>query len=272
MGGHPVSVAQPSRPAARVNILSHHTIGRYLFAVATVAGTFALRTWLIPFSGTSALLFFAAVMVTSLFAGVGPGICALLISLPLAAYAFVTRAGYPHFQAAYQTLLFAIDGVVVIYLTYLMKKGRQAAKTPTGNCCANEEITRSMARTREIIELSPDAFFQADLDARFTDVNQAAWALRLRSGRVRWQNSLRYYSSRGRTPAEGGPGRTSCAGTNEHSRVDPKAEGWKIRAGRVEFEHPVRRPLAGVRARHQRAQAHRTGATGIGGTISAHHR
>ena len=34
-----------------------------------------------------------------------------------------------------------------------------------------------MARTREVIELAPDAFFQADLDARFTDVNQAACQL-----------------------------------------------------------------------------------------------
>ena len=34
-----------------------------------------------------------------------------------------------------------------------------------------------MARTREVIELAPDAFFQADLDARFTDVNQAACRL-----------------------------------------------------------------------------------------------
>jgi PAS domain S-box-containing protein len=32
----------------------------------------------------------------------------------------------------------------------------------------------SEASTRELIERAPDAFFQADLDARFTDVNQAA--------------------------------------------------------------------------------------------------
>ena len=164
----------------RVNILFHNTIVRYLFAIATVASTFALRIWLIPFTGTGApfVLFFAAVLVTSLFAGVGPGICALLISLPLAAYTFVTRAGYPLFQAAFQTLLFAIDGIVVIYLTYLMKKGRQAAQDANRQLRgANEEITRSMARTREVIELSPDAFFQADLEARFTDVNQAACRL-----------------------------------------------------------------------------------------------
>jgi PAS domain S-box-containing protein len=164
----------------RLNTLFQNTIVCYLFAIAAVASMFALRIWLIPFTGTGApfVLFFAAVLVTSLFAGVGPGICALLISMPLAAYTFVTRAGYSPLQAAFQALLFAIDGIVVIYLTYLMKKGRQAAQDANRQLRdANEEITRSMARTREVIELSPDPFFQADLDARYTDVNQAACRL-----------------------------------------------------------------------------------------------
>jgi PAS domain S-box-containing protein len=42
---------------------------------------------------------------------------------------------------------------------------------------ANEQIAWSMARTHEVIELAPDAFFQADLEGRFTDVNQAACQL-----------------------------------------------------------------------------------------------
>jgi PAS domain S-box-containing protein len=165
---------------ARVWTLFHNTFVRYLFAVATAASTFAIRLWLIPFTGTGApfVLFIAAVMVTSLFAGVGPGICALLISMPLSAYPFMTRAGHTHFQVAFQTLLFAIDGIVVIYLTYLMKKGRQAGQDANRQLrAAHEESTGLMARTREVIELSPDAFFQADLEARFTDVNQAACQL-----------------------------------------------------------------------------------------------
>ena len=36
------------------------------------------------------------------------------------------------------------------------------------------EVSRSEARRRDLIELAPDAFFLADLDGRFTDVNQAA--------------------------------------------------------------------------------------------------
>jgi PAS domain S-box-containing protein len=148
------------------DLLFHHRIARYLFAVAMVAGTFALRLWLIPFTGTGApfVLFVAAILVTSLFAGVGPGIIALLISLPLAVYTFVTGAGYSLFQATFQALLFTADGAVIVYLTFLMRKGRRAAQ-------------HASARTHEVIELAPDAFFQADFGARFTDVNQAACQL-----------------------------------------------------------------------------------------------
>jgi PAS domain S-box-containing protein len=39
---------------------------------------------------------------------------------------------------------------------------------------ANEEIAEAAARTREVIELSPDAFFLADMDLRITEVNAAA--------------------------------------------------------------------------------------------------
>ena len=56
-----------------------------------------------------------------------------------------------------------------------MRKGRAAFQEAIGHLRnANEEIARSVARTREVIELAPDAFFQADLNGNFTDVNQAA--------------------------------------------------------------------------------------------------
>jgi PAS domain S-box-containing protein len=163
---------------ARVGTLFHHTFVRYLFAIATVASTFAIRVWLIPFTGTGAsfVLFFAAVLVTSIAAGIGPGICAFAISVPLST--LVTGAGLPPLHAAVQGLLFAVDATSVIYLTFLMKKERQAAQGANQRLrWANEEISRSMARTREVIELAPEAFFQADLDARFTDVNRAACRL-----------------------------------------------------------------------------------------------
>src|SRR5262245_40106470 len=164
---------------ARVGTLLQNTLIRYLFAIVTVASTFALGSWLIPFTGNAPfVLFFAAILVTSLVAGIGPGICAILISVPLAAYTFVTSAGDPPLQAAVLGLLFAVEGIVVVYLAFLMKKERQAAQDANQRLrWSNEEIIRSMVRTREVIELAPDAFFQADLDGRFTDVNPAACRL-----------------------------------------------------------------------------------------------
>jgi PAS domain S-box-containing protein len=162
-----------------VDMLFQRTIVGYLFGIAAVGSAFVLRIWLIPLTGTGVpfVLFFAAVMVTSLVAGVGPGSCAVLLSMPLAAYTFV-RAGYPLIQASFQALLFAVDGFVVVYLTSLMQRGSRAVEDANRQLrSASEETSRSEARTRDVIELAPDAFFLADLNARLTDVNQAACQL-----------------------------------------------------------------------------------------------
>jgi PAS domain S-box-containing protein len=146
-----------------VHFVTRNTVARYLFAVVAVLTTFALRIWFVPLTGTGApfVLFFTAALVTSLVVGKGPGICAVLLGMLLGAYTFVVRAGYTVNEATFQSLLFAVDGIVVVYLTHLMKKSR-------------EEIRKAEAHTRELIELAPDAFFLADLDARFIDVNPAA--------------------------------------------------------------------------------------------------
>jgi PAS domain S-box-containing protein len=129
---------------------------RYAFAVAMVIGAFGLRKLLEPVTGTGApfVLFFGAVLVASLVGGRGPGILATLLSVPLGAYEFVVRAGYPLSEAIPQAGLFAIDCLVVIYMSFL--------------------IRLSAARMRDLIELAPDAFFLADLDGRYVEVNQAA--------------------------------------------------------------------------------------------------
>jgi hypothetical protein len=103
----------------RFNGLFENTILRYSFGVAAVAGAFVLRIWLMPWTGTGApfVLFFSVVVTTSVFAGVGPAILAVLLSTPLAAYTFVVGAGYSAAQASFQSLLFAADGLIVICLT-----------------------------------------------------------------------------------------------------------------------------------------------------------
>jgi len=165
------------RMTHRINILLQNTIFRYLFGIVAVAGVFALRLWLIRLTGTGApfVLFFGAVLVTSLFAGVGPAICAVLLSMPLGAYTFVMGAGYSVVQASFQSLLFAVDGVVVIYLTCLTQKGarslehahRQVRESEERYCALFDSIDEGFC----VIEV---LFDDADhpVDYRFLDVNR----------------------------------------------------------------------------------------------------
>jgi len=155
---------------SRVKILFQNTTFHYLFAIAAVASVFALRKWLIPFTGTGApfVLFFAAVLVTSLLAGVGPGICAVLLSMPLAAYTFVVGAGYPVFQAVVQSLLFSVDGSVVVYLTFLMKKGRQTAEEANRQmrgALADEQLARGQAESAREQMRESEEKYQALFDS-----------------------------------------------------------------------------------------------------------
>jgi len=133
-----------------------HPLARYGFAVVVVLAAFGLRKLLQAETGTGApfVLFFGAVLASSLTGGPGPGILATLLSVPLGAYWFVMLAGFTLWQAAFQSALFTVDCAVVIYLTTL--------------------ITRSEERVRALVDLAPDAFFLSDLDGRYVDVNSAA--------------------------------------------------------------------------------------------------
>ena len=100
---------------------------RYLFGLFTVLVAFLLRLAVAPLTGNGApfVLFFGALLVTSLMAGVGPGITVLMLSLPLAAYMFVMRAGYSASQAVFQSVLYAFDGALVIYVAAGVRRWRR---------------------------------------------------------------------------------------------------------------------------------------------------
>lgn len=138
-------------------------LARYAFAFATILVAYASRRLLEPFTGTGApfVIFFGAIVATSVWAGTGPGLVASALGLWLGAHSFVVRAGYTASQATFQAALFAIDAAIVIYLSSLITHARRSA-----------EVTRE--HLRDLIELAPDAFFLADLEGRITDVNQAA--------------------------------------------------------------------------------------------------
>jgi len=153
-----------------------HPATRYLAAVAAVAAALLLRMLLEPITGSGArfVLAFAAVLVVSLFIGTGPGLLTLALSLPLTAYLSI-HAGTPVSQAVFQALLYGVDGLIILYVASIVTKRRQALDYANRELRRlTQEAAQSEAHAREVIELSPDAFFLADLEARFTDVNHAA--------------------------------------------------------------------------------------------------
>jgi PAS domain S-box-containing protein len=155
-------------------------VARYAVSVIAVGAALGLRMLAEPWTGTGApfVLFFGAMLVTSLLAGVGPALLTLALSLPLGGYLFAMGAGYPASQAVFQSTLFGIDGLVVIYMTWLIGgERRRLEQTIRELRDVSEDRARALARVRETIELAPDAFFLANLEARFTDVNQAACRL-----------------------------------------------------------------------------------------------
>ena len=162
----------------RFNRLFENTIFRYSFGVAAMAGAFVLRIWLIPWTGTGApfVLFFSVVVTTSVFAGVGPAILAVLLSTPLAAYTFVVGAGYSTAEASFQSLLFAADGLVVICLTLLTNKAVRSLQDANRQVCEAEEKYHSLFDSIDegfcVIEVLFDDANQP-VDYRFLEVNPA---------------------------------------------------------------------------------------------------
>ena len=166
--------------APRFDLLGRSAAVRYAFALAAVAAALGLRILVAPLTGTGApfVLFVGAALIVSLLAGTGPGAAVIAVSLPLGAYLFAVRAGYSGSEAAFQGVLYCVDGIIIVYLTSLMnKRGRVSGAANRELRRLGEEATRSEGRTPQVIELAPDAYFLADLDARYIDVNHAACKL-----------------------------------------------------------------------------------------------
>jgi PAS domain S-box-containing protein len=100
-----------------------------------------------------------------------PWLFILLVALPIAASAFALGARYSLSKLSVQALFYLLDGLIVVYLSLVVRRVLGRLRS------ANDEIVQQAARTRAVIDLAPDAFFQSDLEARFTDVNQAACRL-----------------------------------------------------------------------------------------------
>ena len=129
---------------------------------------------------------------------------------------------------------------------------------------ANEQVTQAAQRTREIIELAPDAFFQADLDARFTDVNEAACRMlgykreelvgKTVFDIIPAEDAARLRRVKADLLVPGNVDRAEWVLNTEGRHADPC---------RGQLQHPHWRPLAGFRSRHHGAQATGGRATAI---------
>jgi len=117
---------------------------RYSFAFLIVIAALLVRMALTPLTGVGApwVVFFTAVVVATLYGGPGAGIFATLISALLGAAVFVVPAGHALSEAAVQSLLFAIDGFVLVYLGTLIVRARRRAEAAAAANALNEERLR----------------------------------------------------------------------------------------------------------------------------------
>src|SRR5262245_28095905 len=153
---------------------------RYGFGVAAVAIALGVRLLLMPLTGLGApfVLFFGATLVTSLVAGTGPALVCLALSLPIASFEFVLRAGYSISEAAAQASLYAVDGLIIVYTTTVIQRWRDSLKDANLQLQGvNKEREGSLTGIRETIELAPDSDFLADSEGRYISVNRAATEL-----------------------------------------------------------------------------------------------
>ena len=138
-------------------------VARYGFAVVAVLLAFGLRMLLLRLIGTGAgfVLILAATIFTSLVAGRGPAIFSLVFSLPIA-YGLMMTSGRFTSSTAFITLaLYAVDGVVIVWVTSLMQKGRERAAL-------------SEAKYNAIIAIAHDGIFTFDEQQRITIFNEGA--------------------------------------------------------------------------------------------------
>ncbi len=164
----------------RNDLLFQSNVARYAFGLSAVVVALAVRILATPWIGMDApfVLFCSALLLTGLLAGPGPAFASVVIGFPLGVMMFVVFAGNSVSRAVLQVSLYAIDGLVIVYVAALTSRRRrhlEEANDALRN--ASEERARLLARERETIELAPDAYFLANLDARLTDVNQAACQL-----------------------------------------------------------------------------------------------
>ena len=116
---------------ARNDLLFQSNVARYAFGLAAVAVALAIRILATPWIGMDApfVLFCSALLLTGLLAGPGPAFASVVIGFPLGVVMFVVFEGDSLSRAVLQVSLYAIDGLVIVYVAAL---DEQTAPTSGG--------------------------------------------------------------------------------------------------------------------------------------------
>ena len=140
---------------------------RYFLAVVIVALAFLIRLSLEQVLGgtASALLMVPAILFASLLGGLGPGVLATVLSLPLTLY-FLGDVSVEHI-AAYLLLLAAVGFSIALMgqsLTHALANAR----------ATEQDLRRREAHLRSVLDTSPDATVVFDAEGRIVTFNAAA--------------------------------------------------------------------------------------------------
>jgi two-component system sensor kinase FixL len=140
---------------------------RYAIVVAVVALAFVTRLALgSVLGGTAAALFFIpAILASSLLGGLGPGLLATVISLPLTWFFIPLTSPLQH--SAIFTLLLALIGIGIAFMGRSLTRSLAEAKLAALN------LRRREAHLRSILDTNPDATVVISGDGRIVTFNAA---------------------------------------------------------------------------------------------------
>ena len=161
--------------------------------------------------------------------------------------------------------MYAVDGLIVVYITHLTTRRRHTLDQANRRPAAVEHARRSEpppTRTKSSSSRPTRTFSRTSTPVSPTSTRRRAGFSDTTATSCSERRSSTSFPPR-RRAARGHPPRFARAGRDHTERVEAEAEGRHPRARRSEREHSPGRPMAGVRSRHQRAQAHRGSAAGV---------
>ena len=153
---------------------------RYCIAVLTVAIALLSKLLLNYWSGqlreTPFLLFFAAIMATSYYGGVGPGILAVVLSSFLGGYFFLTPAQSLFSSdpwANLQLVIFLVEGLFLVSLIHFVKTSRRETQIISQKLLLSEDKSRQHQDLLHLIANSlPVCISYIDSQQRYQFINK----------------------------------------------------------------------------------------------------